>query len=399
MNLRLLLILMLVGHFSAAIPAIPDCQQRVAHRHAAPAAAPDESKPYTADIADLDRIGIYPPDLPKEARGTEHYLLSDAFGRLCTNAVEQHLERHDPATAAIRRNNRAAHLEYVPRGHLFFNMDDTVEWYLASTCTQPGKGGDIGARGTCRYIIEKNRVVMEFTVTHVAPSLRLPIDNTASPSGSGKLCIDLSNPVFGKDLYPDIPVVIEKQTPSGTIVQKTPFGRFGIDDTYNHNIIETSWNDDETAVLVTQHWKWQDEIYLYAGTADHRYIRSGNLSVECETALERHIHAFLPELARKRAHIAEKHSYTLQGDMRCNGHNEITWTMHSSPPKHSNLSGDFNATGTLRYSIEQGNLLVTPSINLFATEPGTGRRRRRNDRRNGRPVRHHPPDAFGVTRP
>lgn len=48
--------------------------------------------------------------------------------------------------------------------------------------------------------------------------------------------------------------------------------------------------------------------------------------------------------------------------MRCNGHNEITWAMHSSPPKHSNWSGDFDATGTLRYSIERGKLLVTPSI-------------------------------------
>lgn len=369
MNIRLFLILTLAGNAAAASPTVLDHPPASAHQDTTTTAAPDASKPYTADMTDLGSFGVYPRDWPKEARGTGHYLVSDAFGRLCTNAIEQHLERHDPATAAVRRNNRAAHLEYVSRGHLFFKMDDTVEWYLASTCTKPGKGGDIGARGTCRYIIEKNRTVMEFTVTNAAPTLRLPIDNTASPSGQGKLCIDLSDPVFGKNIYPEIPVVIEKQTPSGTVVQKTPFTRFGTDDTYNHNVIETSWNDDETAVLVIQHEKWQDEIYLYVETAEHRYIRSGNLSEECEAALERHIHAFLPELARKRTHIAEKHTYTLQGDMRCNGRNEITWAMHSSPPKHSNWSGDFDATGTLRYSIAQGKLLVTPSITSLQPNP------------------------------
>lgn len=371
MNLRLLPILAIVGNFSVATPPILDSQRYSANRHATAAAAPDAPKPYTAEIPDLDSIGVYPRDWPKDAPVTGHYLVSDAFGQLCTNAVEQYLERHDPATAVIRRNNRAAHLEYEPRGHLFFSyvMDDTVEWYLASTCTSPGKGGDIGARGTCRYIIEKNRTILEFTVTNVASTLRLPIDNTASPSGKGKLCLDLTDPVFGKNIYPEIPVVIEKQTPPGTVVQKTPFTRFGTDDTYNHNVIETSWNDDETAVLVTQHWKWHSEIYLYAETADHRYIRSGNLSEECEAALERHIHAFLPELARKRAHIAEKHSYTLQGDMRFNGHNEITWEMHSSPPKHSNWSGDFDATGTLRYSMEQEKLIVTPAITSLQPNP------------------------------
>lgn len=127
-------------------------------------------------------------------------------------------------------------------------MDNTIEWYLASIGTRPGMGGDIGARGTCRHIIAKNRILLEFSVENTSSTLRLPIDNTASPSGKGRLCIDLSAPAFGKDIYPDLPVVIEKQTPSGTIVQKTPFTRFGTNDRYNHNIIETSWNDDETAV-------------------------------------------------------------------------------------------------------------------------------------------------------
>lgn len=371
MHLRLLLILAITGTVAIASPTVRDRPPLAAYQDTATADTPDAPKPYTTEIPALGCIGIYPLHQKDWACAPDSntYLLADEFGRFCTNAVEQYLDRHDPATAAIRRNNRAAHLEYVPRGHLFFNMDNTIEWYLASTCTKPGKGGDIGARGTCRYIIEKNRIVLEYTVKSVSSSLRLPIDNTASPSGRGKLCIDLTDPVFGKNIYPEIPVVIEKQTPSGTVVQKTPFTRFGTDDTYNHNVIETSWNDDETAVLVIQHEKWQDEIYLYAETADHRYIRSGNLSEECEAALERHIHAFLPELARKRTHIAEKHSYTLQGDMRFNGHNEITWEMHSSPPKHSNWSGDFDATGTLRYSMEQEKLIVTPAITSLQPNP------------------------------
>lgn len=371
MHLRLLLILALTGTVAVASPTVLDRPPLAAYQDTATADTPDEPKPYTTEIPALGCIGIYPLHQKDWACAPDSntYLLADEFGRFCTNAVEQYLDRHDPATAAIRRNNRAAHLEYVPRGHLFFNMDNTIEWYLASTCTKPGKGGDIGARGTCRYIIEKNRIVLEYTVKSVSSTLRLPIDNTASPSGKGKLCLDLTDPVFGKNIYPEIPVVIEKQTPPGTVVQKTPFTRFGTDDTYNHNVIETSWNDDETAVLVTQHWKWHSEIYLYAETADHRYIRSGNLSEECSTAIEQRIHATLPDFVRKRAKIATTYPYTLQGAMKCTGNQKITWQMDSYMPKNENMNGNFHTEGAFHYSVKAGKLCLAPDILTLQPAP------------------------------
>ena len=316
------------------------------------------------EIASLGLIGVYPLHQKDwaSAPNSRTFLLSHEFGRRCTEAAERNLERHDPATASIRRKNRNSHLEYTSRGHLFFNMDNTIEWYLSSTGKTPGMSGDIGARGTCRYTFDKNRIILEFTVEATTSTLLLPIENTTSPSGSGRLCIDLSDPAFGRDVYPEIPVVIEKHTPSGTIIQKTPFYRFGTHDTYNYNIIATSWNDDETAVLVTQHWKWDSEIYLYAETSKHRYIRSGELSAACSAALEKHIQTSLPELAHRRSRIATTHPYALQGRMRCEGNDTIVWEMTSSLPKSDNVNGDFDASGTFHYAIEQNRLLATPSV-------------------------------------
>ena len=346
-------------------PAVPETIR--CDRQDQPAAS---SPPYTAEIASLGLIGVYPLHQKDwaSAPNSRTFLLSHEFGRRCTEAAERDLERHDPTTASIRRKNRNSHLEYTSRGHLFFNMDNTIEWYLSSTGKTPGMSGGIGARGTCRYTFDKNRIILEFTVEATTSTLLLPIENTASPSGSGRLCIDLSDPAFGRDVYPEIPVVIEKHTPSGTIIQKTPFYRFGTHDTYNHNIIATSWNDDETAVLVTQHWKWNSEIYLYAETANHRYIRSKELSEECTASLERHIHAALPGLARKRARIAHTYPYALQGTMHCRGNHAIAWQMASYMPKSENMDGDFHTDDTFHYCVKAGKLCLAPEIRTLQNE-------------------------------